>query len=138
MVVKLFLLFTLVPLIELYILLEIGSRLGTLTTLLLIIFTGVLGAFLARLEGIRTFRLIAKNLSEGIVPAEELVDAVLIFIAGVVLVTPGVLTDVAGFLLLLPHTRTIFKRWLRKKFDRMVSSGNFQVHIRGGGGGNPF
>lgn len=138
MVVKLFLLFTLVPLIELYILLEIGSRLGTLTTLLLIIFTGVLGAFLARLEGIRTFRLIAKNLSEGIVPAEELVDAVLIFIAGVVLVTPGVLTDVAGFLLLLPQTRTIFKRWLRKKFDRMVSSGNFQVHIRGGGGGNPF
>lgn len=138
MVVKLFLLFTLVPLIELYILLEIGSRLGTLTTLLLIVFTGVLGAFLARLEGIRTFRLIAKNLSEGIVPAEELVDAVLIFIAGVVLVTPGVLTDVAGFLLLLPQTRTIFKRWLRKKFDRMVSSGNFQVHIRGGGGGNPF
>ncbi len=137
MVVKLFLLFTLVPLTELYILLEIGSHLGALTTLLLIVFTGVLGAFLARLEGIRTFRLIAKNLSEGIVPAEELVDAVLIFIAGVVLVTPGVLTDVAGFLLLLPHTRRIFKRWLRKKFDRMVSSGNFQVHFRGGGG-NPF
>ncbi len=128
MIVKLFLLFTLVPLAELYILLEIGSYLGALNTILLIVITGVLGALLARLEGIRTVRQIAQNLSKGIVPAEEMVDGVLIFIAGVVLVTPGVLTDVAGLLLLIPYTRTIFKRWLRKKFDRVVASGNFQIH----------
>lgn len=130
MIAKLFLLFTLVPLAELYILLEIGSYLGALNTILLIVITGVLGALLARLEGIRTIRQIAQNLSKGIVPAEEMVDGVLIFIAGVVLVTPGVLTDVAGLLLLFPYTRTIFKRWLRKKFDRMVASGNFRVHYR--------
>ncbi len=135
MIAKLFLLFTLVPLAELYILLEIGSYLGALNTILLIVITGVLGALLARLEGIRTVRQIAQNLSKGIVPAEEMVDGVLIFIAGVVLVTPGVLTDVAGLLLLLPYTRTIFKRWLRKKFDHMVSSGNFQIHTRRGGNG---
>ncbi len=127
MIAKIFLLFTLLPLTELYILLEIGSYLGARNTILLIVITGVLGAIMARLEGIRTVRQIAKNLSEGIVPAEELMDGVLIFIAGVVLVTPGVITDVAGLLLLFPYTRNIFKRWLRKKFDRMVASGNFQV-----------
>ena len=139
MIAKLFLLFTLVPLTELYILLEIGAYLGALNTILLIVFTGLLGAYLARLQGIRTVHQISQNLASGIVPAEELVDAVLIFVAGVVLVTPGVITDVAGFLLLIPYTRTIFKRWLRKKFDRMVASGNFQVHYRGpGDGGNYY
>ena len=131
MFAKLFLLFTLVPLTELYILLEIGSYLGALNTILLIIFTGILGAYLARLEGIRTIHQISQNLATGVVPAEEMVDAVLIFVAGVLLVTPGVITDVMGFLLLIPYTRTIFKRWLRKKFDRMVAAGNFQVHYRG-------
>jgi len=138
MIAKLFLLFTLVPLTELYILLEIGSYVGALNTILLIIFTGILGAFLARMEGIKTIHQIAQNLATGIVPAEELVDAVLIFVAGVVLVTPGVITDIAGFLLLVPYTRTVFKRWLRRRFDRMVATGNFQVHYRRGGNGNPF
>ncbi len=133
MIVKLFLLFTLVPLTELYILLEIGSYLGAMNTILLIIFTGVLGAYLARLEGIRTIQQISKNLATGTMPAEELMDAVLIFGAGVVLVTPGIITDAAGFLLLIPYTRNIFKRWLRKKFDRMVATGNFQVRSRSWG-----
>ncbi len=98
MIAKLFLLFTLVPLTELYILLRIGSYLGALNTILLILFTGFLGAYLARLEGIRTVHRISQNLATGVVPAEELLDAVLIFVAGVVLVTPGVITDAAGFL----------------------------------------
>ena len=135
MIGKLFLLFTLVPLIELYILLKIGSYLGALNTILLIVVTGILGAMLARMEGMRTMQQIAHSLSQGITPAEELVNAVLIFIAGLLLLTPGVLTDIAGLLLLLPYTRTIFKRWLRRKFDRMVASGNFQVHYRSSDGG---
>ncbi|NIO11836.1 MAG: FxsA family protein [Deltaproteobacteria bacterium] len=138
MIAKLFLLFTLVPLTELYILLEIGAYLGAANTILLIIFTGILGAYLARLEGIRTIHQISQTLATGTVPAEELMDAVLIFVAGVVLVTPGVITDVAGFLLLIPQTRNIFKRWLRRKFDRMVAEGNFQVRYRGWGDGDRF
>ena len=105
---------------------------GAFNTILLILITGILGALLARLEGLRTLRQITLSLNQGIVPAEELVDSVLIFVAGIVLVTPGVLTDVMGLLLLLPYTRTIFKRWLRKRFDRMVSSGNMQIHFRSG------
>jgi UPF0716 protein FxsA len=132
MIFRLFLLFTLVPLIELYLLIRIGAYLGAVNTILIVVITGILGAFLARLEGVRTMRQISLNLSNGIVPAEELVDGVIIFIAGVLLVTPGVLTDIFGLFLLLPHTRNIFKRGLRRKFDRMVASGNFRLHFRSG------
>lgn len=138
MIAKLFLLFTLVPLTELYILLEIGSYLGALNTILLIVLTGILGAYLARMEGIRTVYQISQNLATGAVPAEELMDAVLIFVAGVFLVTPGVITDMAGFLLLIPYTRTLFKRWLRRKFDRMVATGDFQVRYRGWGDNDKY
>ncbi len=132
MLARLFLLFTIVPLAELYLLIKIGSYMGAFNTILLILITGIVGALLARLEGLRTLRQITLSLNQGIIPAEELVDSVLIFVAGIVLVTPGVLTDVMGLLLLLPYTRTIFKRWLRKRFDRMVSSGNMQIHFRSG------
>ena len=132
MLARLFLLFTIVPLAELYLLIKIGSYMGAFNTILLILITGILGALLARLEGLRTLRQITLSLNQGIVPAEELVDSVLIFVAGIVLVTPGVLTDVMGLLLLLPYPRTIFKRGLRKRFDRMVSSGNMQIHFRSG------
>ncbi len=128
MFVRLFLLFTIVPMAELYILIKIGSYLGAFNTILLIVITGILGALLARLEGLRTLRQVMRSISQGIVPAEELVDSVLIFVAGIVLVTPGVLTDAMGLFLLLPYTRTIFKRWLRRKLDRMVSSCKFQIH----------
>ncbi len=128
MFARLLLLFTIVPMAELYILIKIGSYLGAFNTILLIVITGILGARLARLEGLRTLRQIMQSISRGIVPAEELVDSVLIFVAGIVLVTPGVLTDAMGLFLLVPYTRTIFKRWLRRKLDRMVSSGKFQIH----------
>jgi UPF0716 protein FxsA len=128
MFARLFLLFTIVPMAELYILIKIGSYLGAFNTILLIVITGILGALLARLEGLRNLRQIMRSISQGIVPAEELVDSVLIFVAGIVLVTPGVLTDAMGLFLLVPYTRTIFKRWLRRKLDRMVSSGKFQIH----------
>ncbi len=128
MFARLFLLFTIVPMAELYILIKIGSYLGAFNTIFLIVITGILGALLARLEGLRTLRQIMRSMSQGIVPAEELVDSVLIFVAGIVLVTPGVLTDSMGLFLLVPYTRTIFKRWLRRKLDRMVSSGKFQIH----------
>lgn len=132
MLVRLFLLFTIIPLVELYLLIKIGSYLGALNTVLLILITGILGALLARLEGLRTLHQITRNLSQGIVPAEELVDSVIIFIAGILLVTPGVLTDVLGLYFLVPYTRTMFKRWLRRRLDRMATSGNLRVHFRGG------
>ena len=127
---RLALLFIGLPLLELYILIKIGSYLGAFTTIALIIFSGVLGLLLARFEGLRTLHQIRQSLSQGIVPAEEMVDSVLIFVGGILFVVPGVITDIAALVLLIPFTRTIFKRWLRRRFDRAVERGDVRLQYR--------
>ena len=129
---RLILLFTIVPLAELYILIKIGGYIGGLNTVLLVFLTAVHGAFLARLEGLRTLQQIQLSLSQGQIPAEELIDGVLILFGGILLITPGVLTDLFALVLLFPATRTHFKRWLRRRFDRMVASGNARLHYHRG------
>jgi UPF0716 protein FxsA len=124
---RLILVFTIVPLAELYILIKIGSYIGGFNTILLVLMTTVLGALLARLQGLRTLRQIQLSLSQGQIPAEELIDGVLILFGGILLVIPGVLTDLFALVLLLPFTRTYFKRWLRRRFDRMMASGNVRL-----------
>ena len=118
MFLKLFLAFTLIPAAEIYVFIKIGGFIGALNTVLVIIITGVLGAYLARLQGMHTLYKIQTNLHQGIMPTEELIDALIILSAGVTLLTPGFLTDIAGLLLLVPRTRLYLKRWLKKKFDR--------------------
>lgn len=130
---RLIVLFTLVPLVELFILIKIGGQIGALNTVLLVIMTAVLGALLARLEGLRTLQQIQSSLSQGRIPAEELIDGVLIFAGGILLITPGVLTDLFALVLLFPYTRMHFKRWLRRRFDRMVASGSVRLHYPNGG-----
>ena len=117
MLLKLFLAFTIIPIIEIYLLIEIGSIFGALTAVTLVILTGFLGAFLARMQGLQTLYRIQDSLSEGRMPSGELLDALLIVIAGLVLLTPGFLTDTAGFLLLIPATRNTIKHWLRRQIE---------------------
>ena len=133
---RLILLFTLVPLVELFILIKIGGQIGALNTIGLVIVTAMLGATLARTEGLRTLQQIQSSLSQGRIPAEELIDGVLIFAGGILLITPGVLTDLFALVLLFPYTRLHFKRWLRRRFDRMVAAGNVRVHYHGGDPGS--
>jgi UPF0716 protein FxsA len=129
---KLFLAFTLIPFVEIYLLIKIGAQVGAFNTILIVIVTGLLGASLARLEGIKTMTKVRESLNRGELPAEEMLDAMLIFTAGVVLLTPGFLTDLAGLTLLVPKARYWFKRWLRKKFDEWLarSSGKGGTSIR--------
>ena len=122
MLAKLFLAFTLVPALEIYLLIQIGGVIGALNTLLVILLTGAAGAYLARLEGMHTFLKIQNSLQQGVMPAEEMIDALIILVAGLVLLTPGFLTDATGLLLLIPQVRFFFKRWLRKKFDQWSST----------------
>ena len=117
MLLKLFLAFTIIPIIEIYLLIEIGSIFGALTAVTLVILTGFLGAFLARMQGMQTLYRIQESLREGRMPSGELLDALLIVIAGLVLLTPGFLTDSAGFLLLIPATRNSIKYWLRRQIE---------------------
>ena len=117
MLLKLFLAFTIIPIIEIYLLIEIGSMFGALTAVTLVILTGFLGAFLARMQGIQTLYRIQESLREGRMPSGELLDALLIVIAGLVLLTPGFLTDSAGFLLLIPTTRNSIISWLQRQIE---------------------
>ena len=129
---RILLFFTIVPLVELFILIKIGGHIGALNTILLVIVTALLGAMLVRMEGLRTLRQIQSSLAQGQLPAEELIDGVLIFAGGILLVIPGVLTDLCALILLIPYTRMHFKRWLRRRFDRMVASGNIRLNYRRG------
>lgn len=124
---KLFLLFALVPVAEIYVLVSVGGAIGVFPTIALVLLTALAGAHLARIQGLSTMVRIRENLDQGFMPAEELLDALLIFLAGMALLTPGFLTDLCGLLILLPATRNIFKRWLRKKFDEWRQNPN--VHI---------
>jgi len=117
MLLKLFLAFTIIPIIEIYLLIEIGSMFGALTAVTLVILTGFLGAFLARMQGLQTLYRIQESLREGRMPSGELLDALLIVIAGLLLLTPGFLTDSVGFLLLMPATRNSIKHWLRRRIE---------------------
>ncbi len=106
--------FTVLPVVELMLLIRIGQAIHLGPTLLLVVTTGVVGAALARWQGLRTLRQIQEQLAQGGVPTRELFDGALILVAGAVLVTPGVITDAAGFALLVPPVRSLLARLARR------------------------
>ena len=127
MLIKLFLAFTAIPFIEIYLLIKIGGYVGAFSTVMIVVLTGFLGALLARFQGIQTMLKVRESLSRGEMPAEELLDALLILLAGIVLLTPGFLTDLAGLIILIPETRVVVKRWLRKKFDKWINENRIDM-----------
>lgn len=110
--------FILIPLVELILLLQVARVMGPGPTLILIIVTGILGASLARQQGFRAWTRIQQELQAGRVPASELIDGLLILIGGVVLLTPGLLTDACGFALLIPRIRQFVKKRLTIRFEK--------------------
>ncbi len=127
---RLFLLFSFLPLIELYILIRIGNVIGAVSTIVLVFVTGIVGAYLARREGLRTFQKIQTLVNRGEMPGEVMLDAVVILMAGLVLITPGILTDLMGLLLLIPASRRRFLLWLRGVLERKVASGQIKTIYR--------
>jgi UPF0716 protein FxsA len=113
---KLFLAFTLIPICEIYILMSVGAQIGVLPSIALVILTGILGAALARSQGRQTLWRMQDTFRQGMVPGDELLNALLIAIAGVVLLTPGFLTDAVGLLLLIPFTRDYVREGLKQRF----------------------
>lgn len=109
-----------IPFLEIVVLIKLGQVLGLWNTLLLLILIGFLGTILARLEGLRALINLQVALERGEMPGEAMVDGFLIFVAGIFLVFPGFLSDVVALGLLIPWTRYLFKRWLRKKFDEAL------------------
>jgi UPF0716 protein FxsA len=123
----LFLMFVLIPLVEFGLLIEVGRRLGTLDTLLLVLGTGIVGAWLARLEGFRILHQVQRELEAGRMPGEQMFDGLLVLVAGIVLITPGILTDIAGLLLLMPPTRAPIKSLIRWKLTRVASRRRIEI-----------
>jgi UPF0716 protein FxsA len=127
MLLKLFLAFTIVPFLEIYLLIKVGSYIGAFTTVMVVILTGFLGALLARYQGLQTILRIRESLQRSEIPAGDMLDALLILVAGIVLLTPGFLTDIAGLLLLIPRTRSLCKVWIRRRFTRWINRNRVNI-----------
>ena len=121
MFLRLLLAFTVIPLVELALLLRLGRWLGAWETFGIVLGTGVVGAYLARREGARALGRIQANMNQGIVPTQELVEGCLILVAGVLLVTPGLLTDLVGFTLLIPPARRRIGQYARQAVGRRMT-----------------
>lgn len=126
---KLFLLFTIIPFVELALLIKIGTVIGTVETIMIIVITGLVGALMVRAAGIQCLFRIQENLRSGIVPTDELFTGLLILVSGAFLVTPGLITDVVGFVLLFPPTREIIKSYLKRYIKSKIEQKSFNSNI---------
>jgi len=124
---KLLILFTVVPTLELYLLFEIADRIGGIETLYLVIVTGIVGAHLAKREGLGVLQQIQEDSVNGVPPANKLVEGLMVLVGGILLITPGVMTDIFGLSLIFPLTRKLLVGVVKRSLkDRMHFEG---VHI---------
>ena len=131
MLSRLIFIFVAVPLVELAILLQIGQWIGLFPTFALVVTTGVAGAALARQQGIRAFVAVQRELAAGRLPGRSLLDGLAILVGGAFLLTPGVLTDLAGFSLLLPASRRWLQRVVRRRLERRIREGTVEFKVYG-------
>jgi len=124
-------LFILIPFVELHLLMLVSMRIGFINTLLLVIITGALGASLARGQGARALGEIRRDLAAGVLPGDSILSGLLVLVGGVMLITPGIMTDFVGLLLLLPPVRKMLVPLLKKHFAG-------KVHTFGSGRGAEF
>ena len=130
------LLFIVLPIAELYVIIQVGQAIGVLPTLALLLLDGIVGAALARSQSRAAWQRFNLALGEGRVPARETADGAMIIFGGALLLTPGFITDVAGLLLLLPPTRALIRRGLGR-LARRHASFQWRVATPGGLGGRP-
>ena len=129
------------PVLEIWLLIEVGGSIGLLWTLAVCVVTGVVGAWLARTQGGQVLRRVQSRIARGEVPARDLVDGLMILVAGVMLMTPGFLSDAVGVLLLLPPVRALVRRWglrmLEQRAQATAQARNFYFHSSGFGEAPP-
>lgn len=111
MFLRLFLLFVTTTLLELALIIEVGRRLGVVITILLILLTAIIGAYLAHTQGLSILKKIQLELEQGQLPSDQLLEGLLVLIGAILLLTPGFLTDTLGFLCILPFSRY----WIRER-----------------------
>ena len=129
---RLALLFVVVPLLELALLIQMGRIVGFWPTIALVVFTGLTGAWLARIEGLRTMWKLRDDVANGRVPGQAIMDGMAVLAGGTLLLTPGILTDVIGFGLLFPTTRHAMQKRIMARLERSIQEGAVQVRMAGG------
>ncbi|AZU60034.1 FxsA family protein [Neobacillus mesonae] len=123
----LFLLIVAIPAAEIAVLLLSGKTIGVWPTLLIILATGVLGAYLAKREGLQTIRRAQEQLRHGQIPGSAVLDGICILVGGILLLTPGFITDITGFLMLFPPTRKVFKLFMLNSIRKRIERGNIKI-----------
>lgn len=137
-----FLLILFFPIIEIYVLIQIGARIGFINTVFALIAAGILGAGFAKAQGRYLFGNLQKTLARGEIPTKQLLHALLVFIGGILFLIPGFVSDFVGLILVLPGTRHLVALYMRARFAKKLSNGQFKV-FQGGfqagfGGFDPF
>lgn len=127
MFIRLLLAFSIIPLVELALLIELGGYMGVLPTVILVAGTGIVGISLARYHGFHLFNRVKQTLEKGQIPADHLIEGLLILIGAVMLLTPGLLTDISGFLLIIPASRHLVARLVKRKFKSWINKSRFHV-----------
>jgi len=129
---RLLLLFTVVPAVELYLLIRLGQWIGAAQTVAIIIITGSIGAFLAKREGLGVIKQLQQDTLHGIPPGDRIVEGLLVLVGGAFLITPGVLTDLTGFLLIMPLSRRFLAPRVKDWATRRLLEGA-DLHVYAGG-----
>jgi len=126
------LLFIAIPLVELYFIILVGGMIGALWTVVLVILTAVIGVNLLRIQGMSTLTRAQRNMAQGQIPAMEMMEGVALAVAGVLLITPGFITDTIGFLCLIPASRRAIIRYIMARAsvhtNFSASIGGFETH----------
>ena len=123
----LLLLFTLVPVIEIFLLIQIGGAIGGINTLLIILATGAVGAALAKSQGLSILNSIQNEMTRGKIPTTEIIHGLMVFGGGLLLLTPGILTDVLGLSMVIPIGRFFWVNLAKKWFEHAIKNGNITV-----------
>ena len=133
-------LFTVLPAMEIFLLFKIGGEIGGLNTLLVVLTTGIVGASLAKTQGLTVLFKIQNEMNTGKIPANQIIHGLMIFAGGLLLLTPGFLTDTIGFMLVAPGSRHFLMIWIKAWLSKMASSGsvNFQFFTSRGFGQNSY
>jgi UPF0716 protein FxsA len=136
----LLLLFLIVPVVELWVIIQVGGLIGALPTIALLIGVSVVGAWLMKREGLGIWRKVTSELEQGIVPTNAVVDGFLVLLAGALMLTPGFLTDVVGILLLVPPTRALLRTGLVRRYRTRltVAATGFGPGVGGARFGGPY
>ncbi len=122
--------FLIVPIIEIYLLIQVGSLIGAFPTIGLVVLTAILGVALLRIQGFHTYLKLQRTLSEGRNPAMEMLEGVALLVGGALLLTPGFFTDVIGFVCLVPYTRRPLITWCMARFGIVFKNTLYTTHVR--------